>query len=66
METLRLKTEKLFSVSLSPVDHIFFLLFSFLRAAPTAYGISQARYLIRISAAGLCHSHDKGGSEPHL
>ena len=41
----------------------FFLLF---RAAPKAYGSSQARSRIRDVAASLCHSHSNAGSEPHL
>ena len=36
------------------------------RAAPTAYGGSQDRGLIRSVAAGLCHSHRNAISEPHL
>ena len=39
--------------------------FSF-RVAPTAYGGSQARGLIRARAAGLPHSHSNMGSEPGL
>ena len=41
----------------------FFLLF---RAAPVAYGGSQARGQIRAAAAGLHHSHSNMGSEPRL
>ena len=41
----------------------FFLLF---RAAPIAYGGSQARGRIRTMAAGLCHSHRNAGSKIHL
>ena len=43
-----------------------FLLFLFLftfRAAPTAYGSSQAKGRIRAVAAGLCHSHSNTRSE---
>ena len=36
------------------------------RAAPTAYGGSQASGLMGAVAAGLCHSHSNAGSEPHL
>ena len=44
-----------------------FLFFSFLfRAAPVAYGSSQARGQIRAAAAGLHHRHSNAGSEPHL
>ena len=41
-------------------------LFAFSRAAPWAYGGSQARGRIRATAAGLHHSHSRVGSEPHL
>ena len=40
--------------------------FSPSRAAPAAYGDSQARSLIRAVAASLHHSHSNMGSEPHL
>ena len=36
------------------------------RAAPTAYGGSQARGLVRAVADGLCQSHCNASSEPHL
>ena len=41
-------------------------LFAFSRAAPTAYGGSQARGQIGAMAAGLCQSHSNVGSKPHL
>ena len=44
----------------------FFCLFAFSRAAPAAYGGSQARGQIRTTTAGLCQSHSNVGSEPHL
>ena len=47
----------------------FFVLFCFVllfRAAPAAYGDSQARGLIRAAAAGLHHNHSNTGSKPHL
>ena len=46
----------------------FFLFWPFclLRAAPMAYGGSQARGLIGAVAARLHHSHSNSGSEPHL
>ena len=44
----------------------FFFFLSFSRAAPVAYGGSQARGLIRAVAAGLRQSHSNVGSEPHL
>ena len=34
-------------------------LFAFVRAAPSAYGDSQGRGLIRATAAALCHSHTR-------
>ena len=37
-----------------------------LRAAPEAYGGSQARGLIRAVAASLRHSHSNARSEPRL
>ena len=45
---------------------LFFCLFAFSKAAPSAYGGSQARGLIKAVAAGLHHSHNNAGSEPHL
>ena len=45
--------------------YIFKIFYSF-RAAPVAYGSSQARGRIRATAAGLCHSHSHAGSEPCL
>ena len=36
------------------------------RAAPTAYGGSQASSQSRAVAASLCHSHSRTRSEPHL
>ena len=45
---------------------IFFWLFSFSRAAPAAYGGSQASGLIGAVAAGLSQSHSNAGSEPCL
>ena len=44
--------------------HIFFCLFlDFLKAAPTAYGGSQARGLIEAVAASLRQSHSNAGSK---
>ena len=43
-----------------------YCLFAFSRAAPTAYGGSQARGRIRAVAVGLCQSHSNAGSEPCL
>ena len=42
------------------------LFFVFSRAAPKAYGSSQARGLIGAIAAGLHQSHSNVRSEPHL
>ena len=43
-----------------------FCLFAFSRAAPTAYGCSQARGPIGDAATGLCQSHSNVGSELRL
>ena len=43
-----------------------FLLFGLLRAAPAAYGSSQARGRMGAAAAGLCHSYSNTRSEPCL
>ena len=44
----------------------FFVFFAFSRAAPMAYGGSQARGLIGAAATGLRHSHSIAGSESCL
>ena len=44
----------------------FFFFFAFSKAAPVAYGGSQARGLIRAVAAAIHHSHSNTGSKPHL
>ena len=44
---------------------LFYLLLLF-RAAPVAYGVSQAKGQIRATAATLRHSHSNAGSEPPL
>ena len=43
---------------------LFFL--AFFRASPKAYGVSQARSLIRATVVGLYHSHSNARSEPHV
>ena len=55
-------------LTVSEAFFIFLIFFFFLlfRAAPTAYGSSQARGRIRATAAGLCHSHNNAGSKPCL
>ena len=47
---------------------LFFVFFVFcpFRAAPAAFGGSQARALIGAVAASLRHSHSHARSEPHL
>ena len=45
---------------------VLFCLFAISRAAPMAYGGSQARGLIRAVATGLHHSHSNTGSKPRL
>ena len=47
-------------------DFFFFLSFCLFRAAPMAYGSSQARGLIRATAAGLRQNHSNARSEPRL
>ena len=54
-----------FKVILIGIYCLFFF-FLFFRAAPTAYGSSQARGWIRAVAAGLNHSHNNMGSKLHL
>ena len=44
----------------------YFFIFLLLRAAPKAYGGSQARGLIGAVSAGLPHSHSNAGSNPCL
>ena len=44
------------------IQDYFFFFFLF-RAAPSAYGCSQARDLIRATAAGLQHSRSNAGSD---
>ena len=54
-------------LNIGTVDRLFYFIFwSFFRAAPEAYGGSQARGLIGAVAAGLCHSHSNTRSEAHL
>ena len=45
---------------------LLFCLFAFSRAAPTAYGGSQARGLIGAVADGLRQGHSNAGSKPHV
>ena len=44
----------------------FFFFFCLFRAAPAAYGSSQAGGQIGAADAGLRHSHSNTGSKPHL
>ena len=44
----------------------YFFIFWLFKAAPTAYGGSQARVPIRATAAGLHQSHSNSGGEAHL
>ena len=44
----------------------FFFFFLLFRATSSAYRNSQAKGLIRATAAGLHHSHSNSTSEPHL
>ena len=43
-----------------------YLFIYFFRAAPAAYGDSQARGQIEAVAASLLQSHSSAGSKPHL
>ena len=45
---------------------LYIFLYFFLKAAPVAYGNSQARGLIGAVPAGHDHSHSNVGSKPHL
>ena len=68
MHLVKDKSKKL-SVTLISNDLFIYLgLFAFSRAAPAAYGGSQARGPMEAVAAGLSHSlsHSHTGSEPHL
>ena len=53
-------------VAISIFFFFFFFFFRLFRAAPAAYGISQALGQIRAMAASLPHSHSSAGSEPRL
>ena len=46
--------------------YFIFCLFAFSRAAPVAYGDSQARGLIGVVAISLRQSHGNAGSDPRL
>ena len=46
--------------------YILLLFLPFFRAAPAAYGSSQARGRIEAAAASLCHSHINTRFEPYL
>ena len=54
----------------TPISYSFFFSFVFFfvlfRASPLAYGGSQARGLIRGTAASLHHSHSNAGSQLRL
>ena len=45
---------------------LYYCLFAFSRAAPVAYGDSQAKGLIGAVATGLSQSHSNEGSKPRL
>ena len=48
------------------LNYFIYLFIVFSRAAPVAYGGSQARDLSGAVATGLCQSHSNAGSEPSL
>ena len=62
LKMLQYANEKYWS-SVLEMNFFFFRLF---RAAPAAYGGSQARSWTGAVAAGLRHSHSNTGSNPHL
>ena len=72
LEDINLLNQKGFNSTLKPdfllliYLFIYFCLFAFSRAAPAAYGGSQARGLIGAVASGLHHSHSNARSEPCL
>ena len=47
-------------------ESLILFIFLLFRAAPEAYGGSQAQGLIRATAASHSHSHSNAGSEPHM
>ena len=51
---------------LSSCKFLFVCLFLLFRATLVAFGSSHARGQIGATAASLCHSHSKAGSEAHL
>ena len=57
-------TDNRWSFTLDFSAFFFFFFFVFFRAAPAAYGSSQARGWIEATAAGLHHSHSN--AEPKL
>jgi len=61
--------EKFYKERTRPSSHLpklSFFFFGLFRAAPAAYGDSQARGSIRAAAAALCPSPSNARSEPHL
>ena len=53
--------------SFIPTFKFLFIYLLLFRATPAAYGVSQARGLIRATAAGVVHhSHGNARSEPSL
>ena len=73
LRALRLQTDGTSCPTCPSVEYhhcflAFFFLFFFglFRAAPAAYRHSQARGLIRATAASLYHSHSNAGSKPCL
>ena len=59
------KAHSIATSAVSPFIYLFKLFFA-LRAAPVAYGSSQARGGIQAATPSLCHSHSNTRSEPHL
>ena len=59
-------TQEVLAFGYYPGPHFFVCLFLLFRAAPAAYGGSQAKGRIGAAAAGLRHSHSNARSEPCL
>ena len=61
-----LKQSSIEYLTYEDISFFFFVFLPFSRAAPAAYGGSQARGLIGAVAASLHQSHSNAGSEPCL
>ena len=59
-------TQEVLAFGYYPGPHFFVCLFLLFRAAPAAYGGSQAKGPVGATTAGLRHSHSYEGSESRL